>query len=157
MVRTVVVTLLVAGALGSLAAGARRPRSSRGSRSPLGVAPCAAAAGGGFVWVSEYGAPALLKIDPKTNKVVAKTGIGFGACGLGYGLRLALDQGHELEHAQRRVGQDQRLRGCDQGRRAATDVTTLCGTDDRQLRRRGAHRPEQGLARRFALDSAVGS
>jgi virginiamycin B lyase len=49
------------------------------------AAPCAAATGGGFVWVSEYGAPYLLKINPKTNKVVAKTGIGSGSCGLGYG------------------------------------------------------------------------
>ncbi len=49
------------------------------------TAPCAAAAGGRFVWVSEYGSPYLVKINPKTNKVVAKTRIGFGSCGLGYG------------------------------------------------------------------------
>src|SRR5919107_3545728 len=49
------------------------------------AAPCAAAAGGRFVWVSEYGAPYLLKIDPRTNKVVARTAIGSGSCGLGYG------------------------------------------------------------------------
>jgi YVTN family beta-propeller protein len=48
-------------------------------------APCAAAAGGRYVWVSEYGAPYLVKIDPRTNKVVGKTGIGSGSCGLGYG------------------------------------------------------------------------
>ncbi len=47
--------------------------------------PCAAAAGGRFVWVSEYGSPYLVKINPRTNKVVAKTRIGFGSCGLGYG------------------------------------------------------------------------
>src|SRR4029077_13372391 len=47
--------------------------------------PCAAAAGGKFVWVSEYASPWLLKIDPATNKVVGKTQIGFGSCGLGYG------------------------------------------------------------------------
>jgi YVTN family beta-propeller protein len=47
--------------------------------------PCAAAGGGGFVWVSEYASPWLLKINPKTNKVVGKTQIGFGSCGLGYG------------------------------------------------------------------------
>ena len=54
---------------------------------PLSVAtaPCAAAAGGRFVWVSEYGSPYLVKINPKTNKVVGKTKIGFGSCGLGYG------------------------------------------------------------------------
>jgi len=49
------------------------------------AAPCAAAAGGKWTWVSEYGAPYLLKIDPATNKVVSKTGIGTGSCGLGYG------------------------------------------------------------------------
>lgn len=51
----------------------------------LSTAPCAAAAGGRFVWVSEYGSPYLLKINPKTNKVVGKTKIGFGSCGLGFG------------------------------------------------------------------------
>jgi len=50
-----------------------------------GVAPCAAAGGGGSVWVSEYGAPYLLRIDPKTNRVLSRTQIGFGACGLGVG------------------------------------------------------------------------
>lgn len=49
------------------------------------AAPCAAAAGGKWVWVSEYGEPYLLKIDPSTNKVVARTKIGTGSCGLGYG------------------------------------------------------------------------
>jgi hypothetical protein len=50
-----------------------------------GTQPCAAAGGGGAVWVSDYGAPFLLKIDPKSNKVVRKIGIGSGSCGLGYG------------------------------------------------------------------------
>src|SRR5512146_1209299 len=49
------------------------------------AAPCAAAAGGRWVWVSEYGQPFLLKIDPKTNTVVSRTGIGSGSCGLGFG------------------------------------------------------------------------
>ena len=49
------------------------------------TAPCAAAAGGKWVWVSEYGEPYVLKIDPSTNKVVARTKIGTGSCGLGYG------------------------------------------------------------------------
>jgi YVTN family beta-propeller protein len=52
---------------------------------PAGTAPCAAAAGGKWVWVSEYGQPNLLKIDPRTNKVVGKSAVGFGACGLAYG------------------------------------------------------------------------
>jgi virginiamycin B lyase len=49
------------------------------------AAPCAAAAGGRFVWVAEYGAPYLVKIDPRTNRVLSKTQIGSGSCGLGYG------------------------------------------------------------------------
>ena len=49
------------------------------------AAPCAAAAGGKWVWVSEYGQPYLLEIDPQTNKVVSRTGIGSGSCGLGFG------------------------------------------------------------------------
>lgn len=35
--------------------------------------------------MSEYGAPYLLRIDPKRNKVLSKTQIGFGSCGLGAG------------------------------------------------------------------------
>jgi YVTN family beta-propeller protein len=49
------------------------------------AAPCAAAAGGKWVWVSEYGQPYLLKIDPGTNRVASRTGIGTGSCGLGFG------------------------------------------------------------------------
>lgn len=49
------------------------------------AAPCATAAGGGFVWVSEYGQPYLLRIDPSTNRVAGRTMIGSGSCGLGYG------------------------------------------------------------------------
>ncbi|HET7449069.1 MAG TPA: hypothetical protein VFJ78_00595 [Gaiellaceae bacterium] len=47
--------------------------------------PCAAAGGGGAVWVSEFSAPYVLKINPRTNKVVKKIGIGSGSCGLAYG------------------------------------------------------------------------
>lgn len=49
------------------------------------AAPCAAHAGGRSVWVAEYGQPYLLRINPSTNKVVGKTKIGGGSCGLGYG------------------------------------------------------------------------
>ena len=35
--------------------------------------------------MSDYGSPYLLKIDPARNKVLSKTQIGFGSCGLGYG------------------------------------------------------------------------
>lgn len=49
------------------------------------AAPCAAAAAGRYVWVSEYDAPYLLRIDPRRNEVVGKTPIGSGSCGLGSG------------------------------------------------------------------------
>jgi YVTN family beta-propeller protein len=37
------------------------------------------------VWVTEFASPYLLKIDPGTDKVVGKTKVGYGACGLGVG------------------------------------------------------------------------
>lgn len=52
---------------------------------PGSIQPCAAAAGGRFVWISAYAAPYLLKIDPRRNVVVGRTKIGFGSCGLGVG------------------------------------------------------------------------
>jgi YVTN family beta-propeller protein len=78
-------TFIALIALGASAAAAAAPALV--SKIPVAPAsaPCAAAAGGRFVWVSEYASPYLLKIDPKTNKVVAKTMIGSGSCGLGYG------------------------------------------------------------------------
>lgn len=76
--RTLIALIAAAGAVAAPTVVARIPVS-------IATAPCAAAAGGRFVWVSEYGAPYLLKIDPRTNKVVSRTGIGIGSCGLGYG------------------------------------------------------------------------
>ena len=64
--------------------GTRRPWQRR-SAFPTGSQPCAAAAGGGSVWVSLFSTPTLLRIDPKRNAVVGRTQIGNGACGLGYG------------------------------------------------------------------------
>lgn len=84
--RTLLLSLVAAGVLASLAAGAARaPQVVARIRVGADVQPCATAAGGGSIWVSEYGSPWLLRIDPTTNRVVARTGIGFGSCGLGYG------------------------------------------------------------------------
>jgi hypothetical protein len=74
---------LVLLAAGAVAVGA--PQVVAKIKVPAGTAPCAAAAGGKWVWVSEYGQPNLLKIDPRTNKIVGKSTVGFGACGLAYG------------------------------------------------------------------------
>jgi hypothetical protein len=47
--------------------------------------PCAAVAAGRFVWVSMFGAPYLLRIDPRRNIVTGRSPVGNGACGLGAG------------------------------------------------------------------------
>lgn len=52
---------------------------------PAGAQPCAAAAAGRFVWVSMFGAPYLLRIDPRRNVVAGRARVGNGACGLGAG------------------------------------------------------------------------
>jgi DNA-binding beta-propeller fold protein YncE len=52
---------------------------------PATAQPCAAAAAGRFVWVSAFGAPYLMRIDPQRNVVVGRTTVGSGACGLGVG------------------------------------------------------------------------
>ncbi len=80
--------LLTVAAAAAVAAAHALPTSPRlVARIPVGgaVQPCAAAAGGRFVWVSTYAAPYLLKIDPRRNKVVGRTRIGDGSCGLAYG------------------------------------------------------------------------
>ena len=61
------------------------------------------AAGGGFVWVSEYGRPYLLSIDPKTNKVLAPHADRHRLVRARLRRRVALDRGHELEHDQPRL------------------------------------------------------
>ena len=82
--RTFALALLGAGVLASIAAGATgAPTVVAKIKVSPNVAPCAAAAGGGYVWVSEYASPHLLKINPKTNKVVARSDIGFGSAGSG--------------------------------------------------------------------------
>jgi hypothetical protein len=52
---------------------------------PAAAQPCAAAAAGRFVWVSMFGAPYLLRIDPRRNVVAGRARVGNGACGLGVG------------------------------------------------------------------------
>jgi YVTN family beta-propeller protein len=84
--RILALTLVAAGALASIAVGAAQaPTVIAKIKVGIGTAPCAAFGGAGAVWVSEYGSPYLLKINPHTNKVVKKIGIGSGSCGLGFG------------------------------------------------------------------------
>jgi streptogramin lyase len=85
-VRLLLPALIVACVVASTAAGAAEaPTVVAKIKVAATAAPCAAAGGGGFVWVSEFGQPFLLRIDPKTNKVVSRVGIGLGSCGLGFG------------------------------------------------------------------------
>jgi hypothetical protein len=77
--------LVVSALLASAANGANAPTAVAKIPVPGSIQPCAAAAGGRFVWVSAYASPVLLKIDPRRNAVVGRTPIGFGSCGLGAG------------------------------------------------------------------------
>jgi DNA-binding beta-propeller fold protein YncE len=82
----ITILALLAGALASIAgaAGSSPTVVAKIAVAPA-TSPCAAAAGGGFVWVSDFSVPYLLKIDPRTNKIIKKTRIGNGSCGLGFG------------------------------------------------------------------------
>lgn len=84
--RTLFLSLAAAGLLATAGAGAAGAPTvvARITLAPF-TRPCAAAGGAGAVWVSEYASPYLLKINPKTNRVVARTRIGSGSCGLDFG------------------------------------------------------------------------
>jgi hypothetical protein len=73
--------------LASIAAAATAAAPTVVAKIPVSAtaAPCAAQAGGKYVWLSEYGQPYVLKIDPRTNRVLGRTRVGDGPCGLSYG------------------------------------------------------------------------
>jgi YVTN family beta-propeller protein len=77
----VAATLLIASASGATTA----PRIVAKIKVAATAAPCAAVGGGSSVWVTEYGSPYVLQIDPKTNTVRSRTRIGDGSCGAGFG------------------------------------------------------------------------
>ena len=83
--RTLLSLAAVAAVVVTGAHGASGPSVVARIPVPSSIQPCAAAAGGRFVWVSAYASPVLLKIDPRRNVVVGRTPIGFGSCGLGFG------------------------------------------------------------------------
>jgi DNA-binding beta-propeller fold protein YncE len=85
MRRAAGLALALALLLVAAASGADGPALVARIQVPATSQPCAAAAGGRFVWVSGFGSSSLLKIDPRTNAVVGHTTIGGGACGLGAG------------------------------------------------------------------------
>jgi len=45
-----------------------------------GNAPCGASAGFGSVWVANDGSGTLVRIDPRTNRVVGRVRVGPGVC-----------------------------------------------------------------------------
>src|ERR1051326_5789789 len=47
--------------------------------------PCATAAGGRWIWVTQYASPKVLRIDPRTNRVAGTAKTGDGACGVSFG------------------------------------------------------------------------
>jgi len=71
--------------LAAHASAAGTPTSVARIAVPAAAQPCAAAAAGRFVWVSAFGAPYVMRIDPRRNVVVGRTTVGSGACGLGVG------------------------------------------------------------------------
>src|SRR5262245_32522990 len=85
MLRIALAAAVIAVVTAANAAGAGTPAIAARIAVPAGSQPCAAAAGGGSVWVSLFSSPTLLRIDPETNRVTGRTRIGNGACGLGYG------------------------------------------------------------------------
>jgi len=72
-------------AAATTASAAEAPATVARIRVPATAQPCAAAAAGRFVWVSMFGSPYLVRIDPRRNVVVGRTKVGNGACGLGVG------------------------------------------------------------------------
>ncbi|HEY2327630.1 MAG TPA: hypothetical protein VGH52_09120 [Gaiellaceae bacterium] len=83
--RRFLLVLLVAGAAGSAAHAALQAHLVAKIAVARYSSPCAASAGGRFVWVAEYSQSYLVRVDPHTNKVVGKVKIGNGSCGLAYG------------------------------------------------------------------------
>jgi hypothetical protein len=84
-VRRLSVLVAIVLALGAASAAAGGPTTVAKIPVPAAAQPCAAAAAGRFVWVSMFGAPYLLRIDPRRNVVAGRTRVGSGACGLGAG------------------------------------------------------------------------
>lgn len=84
MRRALALAAIVLTAVGT-ASAAEGPATVAKIKVPATAQPCAAALGGRFVWVSLFGAPYVLRIDPRRNVVVGRTKVGNGACGLGAG------------------------------------------------------------------------
>jgi len=49
------------------------------------TAPCEAVAAAGAVWVANDGAGTLARVDPRSNRVTARIGVGRGACAVAAG------------------------------------------------------------------------
>jgi streptogramin lyase len=72
-------TAIALGALLPLAAGAGSPPRLK-AQLVTGLHPCGAVAALGSVWVANYDAGTLARIDPARNRVVRRIGLGRGIC-----------------------------------------------------------------------------
>jgi len=72
-----VMTVAAAVLVGTLAASAA-PQPV--ARVVTGAGPCGAASGFGSVWVAVYGTGRLVRIDPRSNRVVARIRVARGIC-----------------------------------------------------------------------------
>jgi YVTN family beta-propeller protein len=54
-------------------------------RVTTGKQPCGVLGTPGGVWVSDYGSDDLVRLDPRTGRVVVRVGVGDQPCGLAYG------------------------------------------------------------------------
>ena len=95
---------------------------------PATAQPCAAAAAGRFVWVSAFGAPYVMRINPRRNVVVGRTTVGSGACGLGVGAGSLWIEDTYLRHREPRLRAQRKADRGDRGRlRRPWDATFAYG------------------------------
>ncbi len=123
-----------------------------------GAAPCAAAGGGGFVWVSEYGVAVSAQDQPAHEQGRQEDRDRRRLVRARLRRRVALDRGHELEHGQpRRRADGQAGRRC-QSRLAAVrcDVRLRLGVG--HVLRRWRCRADRSRAQQgdSALPAAAG-
>ncbi|MGZ4302911.1 MAG: Vgb family protein [Gaiellaceae bacterium] len=76
--RLVLVLTVAAGVLAGTVSASATPQPV--ARVVTGAGPCGAASGFGSVWVAVYGTGRLVRIDPRSNRVVARIGVARGIC-----------------------------------------------------------------------------
>src|SRR4051794_1262044 len=84
--------LLLVAACSSTSHPAAAPRptpsptpSVVGVQVTVGAKPCGVLYAAGAVWVSDYGANDVARIDPVSHRVLSRAGTGLAPCGMAYG------------------------------------------------------------------------